>query len=177
MEFCFISKLQAWFFQLLACTPILESPMLALSKLKFLRIIKTNIYQTIRDQRILHNTLLWLYSLYHHAKAKHFYNEMAYQLHMLPCKTRSSTHTMSWCCTVVSLKTTSETTKPTQAHWLPFSFIISKNCFQPGRFTNRKILQLLKWTYSDKTYGVLPQFLPHTNNINVDLLSLFKRFI
>lgn len=45
---------------------ILEKPMLDLSKLKFLRIMK----QIIKNQRTVHNSLLLLYSLYHHARVK-----------------------------------------------------------------------------------------------------------
>lgn len=138
---------------------------------------QTNIYQIIRKQRTLHNTLLWLYSLYHHAKVKLIFTMKWHisftcyhaRLEILHIQCHDAAQWSTWKLRVKQLS------QP--KHTLTSIFFISKNYFQPERFTTRKILQLLKSTYSDKTYGVLLQFLPPTNNINVDLLSLFKLLI
>lgn len=66
MEFCFISKIAVFNLPVIGLHHIVEMPPLRLSKLKFLRVMK----QIIRKQRTVRNSLLWLYSLYLHARVE-----------------------------------------------------------------------------------------------------------
>lgn len=66
MEFCCISKVAVFNLPVTSLHHILERPTLGLSKPKFLRVMN----QINRNQRTVHNSLLWLYFLYHHAGVK-----------------------------------------------------------------------------------------------------------
>lgn len=110
MEFCFMSKKAVFNLPVIGLHQMLERPTLDLSKLKFLRVMK----QIIRSQRTVHNSLLWLYSLYHHARVKLTFT-MKWHINFLFYHSGLEIlhhDAASW-----SAWKLSETTKPTQAHF------------------------------------------------------------